>query len=63
MFNLMQETAVDKNNENILNFNLLFYQVGDYWVVYLLSKNLPPVAMKVRDDISSGQLNVLCNRK
>merc|ERR1712117_486333 len=21
-------------------------QVGDYWVVYLLSKNLPPVAMK-----------------
>ena len=54
---------MDKNNENILNFNLLFCQVGDYWVVYLLSKNLPPVAMKVRDDISNGQLNVLCNRK
>ena len=58
----MQETAVDKNNENILTY-LLFCQVGDYWVVYLLSKNLPPVAMKVRDDIRSGQLNVLCNRK
>ena len=28
------------------------FQVGDYWVVYLLSKNLPPVAMKVRDDIT-----------
>ena len=28
---------------------LNIFQVGDYWVVYLLSKNLPPVAMKVRE--------------
>ena len=26
-------------------------QVGDYWVIYLLSKNLSPVAMKVGTDI------------
>lgn len=51
MFNLMQETVVDKNNESILNFMKNLFQVGDYWVVYLLSKNLPPVAMKVRNDI------------
>ena len=27
-------------------------QIGDYWVVYLLSKNLPPVAMKVSCHVS-----------
>ena len=26
---------------------ILFFQIGDYWVIYLLSKNLPSVAMKV----------------
>ena len=35
----------DINNAETLTISLL--QIGDYWVVYLLSKNLPPVAMKV----------------
>jgi len=23
-----------------------YFQIGDYWVIYLLSKNMPTVAMK-----------------
>ena len=33
-------------------------QIGDYWVVYLLSKNLPPVAMKVSCHVSRVTSNV-----
>ena len=33
-------------------------QIGDYWVVYLLSKNLPPVAMKVSCHVSRVTTNV-----
>ena len=25
---------------------ICYFQVGDYWVIYLLSKNLNPIAMK-----------------
>ena len=28
------------------NKNYFSVQVGDYWVIYLLSKNLNPIAMK-----------------
>ena len=33
-------------------------QIGDYWVIYLLSKNLSPVAMKVSLTKISTFLNI-----
>ena len=41
-FELWRWWLIDYND----NKNYFSVQVGDYWVIYLLSKNLNPIAMK-----------------
>ena len=45
-----QHSWVDKVklNQLLLWISIDILQIGDYFVMYLLSKNLPPIAMKVK---------------